>query len=136
VRPDPRDDIRASIAALERVVAPALTDEYASLVLNAVIGTLADLDRKWPTSLVKLREESGKLQTLFGAIVDQLPAAVADSVRALNAGTDPDWLDFDAACEHYRQGRELLAQAIRLGLVGQTRALVLEYLRDEIAQSH
>ena len=135
MRPDVDEQLAGIAEILERVVAPAVDDPYASDVLVGVTAVLHGIANGWADVASFLawdaRETLALLVEAAPVLTDPSVIGVADDARAL-AAEPPMPLATRALAEHHTQARALLARVAPVLPEGEHRTRVAAHMRARV----
>ena len=138
MRPTVTEQLRGLRVILEGVVAPEVSAPYPRDMLGVVVTTLADLERRWSSVFVIMRDECTEIDRLVADARPHVDGALATRIDTALDELVPDWLDHDAVLGRYERRRALLAEVVpaiadRDG-TAEVQARVVAHLRAHVAR--
>ena len=129
MRPTVEEQLQGTCRILETVVAPAVAEPYARMILDALVGNLRMLSAALPAVPGFLREDNQASGRLLDALRASVPSGLAVRIAAALDLAEPDAADSAALDARNRQLRELLGEAVCAeGLTPELRAAALKYM--------
>jgi hypothetical protein len=135
MRPTVSEQLLGIRHVLGEVIAPQVTDSYATGILDGLMSALESLADGWHQVPRFLRWDAEQSAAVLTAAAAHLDAELVAELRSALADAPESDLDLIALQQHHRRLRALLEQAVP-AIVGQpdTRALLVDHLRSRVGK--